>query len=252
MYVFPGRGICRDFFRWTGGISLKGPSPVCNGRQKFAPCLRLPGGTAGVLPESVLATAEAHPPSACRRALAPPQHACPPSACHCEPRSCNREHLPVFSMSLRPTFLQPRTRPSFCMSLRTTSLQPRTRPHLLHVIANHVFATANTYPSSACHCEPVRTLVRQSASPQRNFANWQFLGQICGASRIRPKYCFSFCFTARRTDCPVASLLAMTVGGRPLHPLTPGKFLRTLRAKRPCTRAQASSFSMSFRTSAHT
>ncbi len=44
----------------------------------------------------------------------------------------------------------------------------------------------------------------------------------------------------------------MTVGGRPLHPLTPGKFLRTLRTKRPCTRAHASSFSMSLRTSAHT
>ena len=86
MYVFPGRGICRDFFRWTGGISLKGPSPVCNDRQKFAPCLCLPGGAAGVLPESVLATADT----------------CPSSACHCEPRSCNREHLPVLCMSLRP------------------------------------------------------------------------------------------------------------------------------------------------------
>ncbi len=58
-------------------------------------------------------------------------------------------------------------------------------------------------------------------------------------------------------------------GGRPLHPLTPGKFPHVLapnvpapahacqvsacpRAKRPCNRAHASSFSMSLRTSAHT
>ena len=40
--------------------------------------------------------------------------------------------------------------------------------------------------------------------------------------RICPKYCFSFCPTARRTDCPVASLLAMTVGGRPCEPVQDG------------------------------
>ena len=44
------------------------------------------------------------------------------------------------------------------------------------------------------------------------------------------------------TDCHVASLLAMTVGEMSPHPsalplLTPGMFLRTLRAKRSCTRA---------------
>ena len=179
MYVFPGRGICRDFFRWTGGISLKGPSPVCNGRQKFAPCLRLPGSTAGVLPESVLATAEAHPPSACRRALAPPQHACPPSACHCEPRSCNREHLPVFSMSLRPTFLQPRTRPSFCMSLRTsahTGVAIRSPRRETWQLGNTLGEFAPTLPG--CHCEPVRTLVRQSVLPAEKPKSEQHLRQI--------------------------------------------------------------------------
>ena len=73
-----------------------------------------------------------------------------------------------------------------------------------------VLAPANTYPSSACHCEPVRTLVRQSVSPQGNFASWQYLGQI------RSFYVFAgdsgvlLCAAARRTDCPVASLLAMT------------------------------------------
>ena len=81
---------------------------------------------------------------------------------------------------------------------RKASLQPQKRTRLLpaaapllprstparppHVIASHVLATANTYPSSACHCvprscnrehvlpsachcEPVRTLVWQSVLP---------------------------------------------------------------------------------------
>ena len=65
---------------------------------------------------------------------------------------------------------------------------------------------------SACHCEPVRTLVWQSASPQKCLASWQLFGQIRYALRICPKYCFPLCATARRTDCPVASLLAMTEG----------------------------------------
>ena len=111
----------------------------------------------GALPESVLATA----------------NTCPSSACHCV-------------------------------------LAPRTPAKFPHVLAPNVLAPAHTPLPSACHCEPVRTLVRQSASPQGNFTNWQFLGQIRSAFRIRPKYCFSFCFTARRTDCHVASLLAMT------------------------------------------
>ena len=127
-------------------------------------------------------------------------------------------------------------------------------------IAPHVLATADTWQVSACHCEPVRTLVRQSASPQGNGASWllfrqiryafrirpkycfsvlyyrkenglprrsaprndmqkhvavrvgnyAFRGEIRHAFRIRPKDCFSFCPTARRTDCHVAPLLAMT------------------------------------------
>ena len=36
---------------------------------------------------------------------------------------------------------------------------------------------AHVFPS-ACHCEPVRTLVRQSASPQGNLANWHHFRQI--------------------------------------------------------------------------
>ena len=59
------------------------------------------------------------------------------------------------------------------------------------------------------------------------------------------------------TDCHVAPLLAMTVGEMSPHPsalplLTPGMFLRTLRAKRSCTRRRVTVFSMSLRASAHT
>ena len=43
---------------------------------------------------------------------------------------------------------------------------------------------------SACHCEPVRTLVRQSASPQRSLASWLLFGQIRDALRMRPKCCY--------------------------------------------------------------
>ncbi len=96
------------------------------------------------------------------------------------------------------------------MSLRTTPLHTLTPARLLHVIASYVLASADAFLSSACHCEPVRTLVRQSASPQRNSANWLLFGQIRCALPIRPKYCSPSCSAARRTDCHVAPLLAMT------------------------------------------
>ena len=64
-----------------------------------------------------------------------PAHRCviapalPSFACHGEPRPCNRRRVSV------------------------------------HVTMNRVLATADNCPSSACHCEPVRTLVRQSVFP---------------------------------------------------------------------------------------
>ncbi len=96
------------------------------------------------------------------------------------------------------------------MSSQNTALQPHTRLCLLHVIAKHSLATAHAFLSFACHCEPVRTLVWQSASPQECLASWLLFGQIRGAFQICPKYCFSFCAAARSTDCHVAALLAMT------------------------------------------
>ena len=44
--------------------------------------------------------------------------------------------------------------------------RPCTRRRVsVHVTMNRVLATADNCPSSACHCEPVRTLVRQSVFP---------------------------------------------------------------------------------------
>ena len=73
------------------------------------------------------------------------------------------------------TSLPPLTRPSFSMSLRTSA----------HTCGNPF-------------------------SPQKNSASWLLFGQIRSRLRIRPKYCFPSCCTARVTDCHVASLLAMT------------------------------------------
>ena len=94
-------------------------------------------------------------------------------------------------------------------------MHPLTRPAFCTPYAPHVLALAHTYPSSACHCEPVRTLVWQSAPPQGNLANWRYFRQIRSTSRIRPKYYFLSCLTAGSTDCHVAPLLAMTCRSLP-------------------------------------
>ena len=78
------------------------------------------------------------------------------------------------------------------------------------VHCGNVLTNVATPPPSACHCEPVRTLVRQSVSPQGNFASWQYLGQIRSFYVFAGNSCVLLCAAARRTDCPVASLLAMT------------------------------------------
>ena len=104
-------------------------------------------GTAGVLPENVLAPTDTPSPSA---------------------------HL---------------TRP--------TPLQSQTRHRLLHVIANQ--------------CAHWRG---NPFSPQGSLASWLLFGQIRDALRIRLKRCFLPCTAAGVTDCPAASLLAMTCRGQ--------------------------------------
>ena len=98
---------------------------------------------------------------------------------------------------------------------------------------------------------PQRAHLRQSVSPQKSLASWPYFGQIRSPFRIRPKYYSPLCPAARRTDCHVASLLAMTVG-EVLAPVDTPCLLHTLRAPRPCTRAHVPAFCMSLRTSAHT
>ena len=96
-----------------------------------------------------------------------------------------------------------------------TSLHPPARSRVPHTLrAKHPCTRAHVLPS-ACHCEPVRTLVWQSASPQGNLANWRYFRQIRSTSRIRPKYYFLSCLTAGSTDCHVAPLLAMTCRSLP-------------------------------------
>ena len=138
--------------------------------------------------------------------------------------------------------------------------------------APHGFANANASPPSACHCKTrpctrshaatfcmsLRTSAHTGAairSPRRGA--WQ-VGTASGKSvalfRIRPKYRFLLCPAARRTDCHVASLLAMTVGRchrapcpHSPAPLPRSKFPRTRRAPRPCTREHLPAFCPSLR-----
>ncbi len=71
---------------------------------------------------------------------------------------CHRAPCPHFPAPAAPQ--QVSTHPT-----RPTALHPLTRRRLLHVIAKHALAHVVTPLPSACHCEPVRTLVRQSVLP---------------------------------------------------------------------------------------
>ena len=77
-----------------GGCGLPRRFAPRNDMQKLAGCLRLPEGTAGVLPETSLYTQErlrllhSTAPNALATADTPL-----PSACHCKPRSCTRAHV---------------------------------------------------------------------------------------------------------------------------------------------------------------
>ena len=89
--------------------------------------------------------------------------------------------------------MHPLTRPAFCTPYAPHVLAPAHTSFLLHVIA-----------SQCAHW------CGNPFSPQRSLASWLLFGQIRCAFRICPKCSFSFCGTARSTDCHVASLLAMT------------------------------------------
>ena len=78
-----------------------------------------------------------------------------------------------------------------------TSLHPPARSRVPHTLRAKRPCTRAHVLSSACHCEPVRTLVWQSVSPQKYLASWQYLGRIRTHLRIRPKCCY-FVMPCRR------------------------------------------------------
>ena len=83
---------------------------------------------------------------------------------------------------------------------------------LLHVIAYHLLATAEAHLSFACHCEERggRLATWQSVSPRKYLTSCLPFGRIRRWLQICLRHYFLPCCTARRTDCPVAPLLAMT------------------------------------------
>ena len=93
--------------------------------------------------------------------------------------------------------------------LGSTALYPQARICLLHVIANYVLATAATLPSTACHCEPVRTPVAIRI-PAEKAKKWAVFWANSYHLPFRLKYCYNVMRFCGVTDCHVASLLAIT------------------------------------------
>ncbi len=176
-------------------------------------------------------------------------------------RPCNRAHLPVFSMSLRtsahtgaairfpaeklcqsvilkansyPLF---RIRPKYCFSVCAAA--GVTDCHVASLLAMTVGGRPCTRSHASVFCMSLRASAHTGVAiriPAEKPSNLALLrANPYALSRIRPKYCSPLRPTAGETDCPVASLLAMTGGevslrASALPPLTPGMFPRTLRA----------------------
>ena len=109
------------------------------------------------------------------------------SACHCEERSDVAIRSPC-SGAEREAILWANTKVAADLPWQHVLAHADTR----QVSACHcVLAPAHTCPPSACHCEPVRTLVWQSASPQRSLASWHYFGQIRSTFPYSPKVLLS-------------------------------------------------------------
>ena len=130
--------------------------------------------------------------------------------------SCTRSNATIFCMSLRATFLPPRTRPSFSMSLRTSAHTgvairiPAEMPGKLAAVrANSLRLTylPKVLFSVLCYCKE-NGLPRRSA-PRNDKGE----GRPCTRAHVLPSACHCAC---------------------------------------PCTRRSAPAFCMSLRTSAHT
>ncbi len=137
------------------------------------------------------------------------------------------------------------------MTMGGTSLHPPARSRVPHTLrAKHPCTRAHVLPS-ACHCEPVRTLVWQSASPQGKLTSWQYFGRIRTHLRIRPKFC-SYYALPQGYGLPRRFAPRNDNGGDVLAPagtLPRAAHLARQTSLHPRTRP---SFCMSLRTSAHT
>ena len=93
---------------------------------------------------------------------------------------------PVCAFTQQRPFAHAEAPPSFAFHRANPPLQPLTRFFLQHGIARHVLASADAFLSSACHCEPVRTLVRQSVLLAVGHDRKQHFRRIRSCLRICP------------------------------------------------------------------
>ena len=125
---------------------------------------------------------------------------------------------------------------------------------------HHLLASATTHLSSACHCEPVRTLAWQSASPQKCLANWLLVGRIRRTAAYSPKVLLSVMLCCKENGLPRRYAPRNDMQKHAACPHRQGRCtrqnchrLRTFpRVPPPCTRWRVPVFCMSLRTSAHT
>ena len=128
------------------------------------------------------------------------------------PVPCPCGHVANFCTPYAPNGLAPAHTSFFQHVIANQCLTPAHTSFLQHVIANQCLTPAHTsfllhviasqcahwrgnprplgetwyiapvpgcaHTCQVCHCTPVRTLVWQSVSPQRNLASWQYLGRI--------------------------------------------------------------------------
>ena len=147
-------------------------------------------------------------------------------------------------------------------------LAPADTRHVSAHLARRVLATADTPPSSACHCEPVRTLVRQSVFPAAMPGKSVVLRANSQLFRIRrEELLFGLCCRrsyglprrfAPRNDmqklaaCPHNTWALPVYCRSALAPVGTFPPFACHCVLRSCNRSSASSFCMSLRTSAHT
>ncbi len=100
-----------------------------------------------------------------------------------------------------------------------------------------VLALADTCPSSACHCEPVRTLAWQSVLPAEIPDMSVVLRANSQCFSYSPKVLLFVMYCRKEYGLPRRFAPRNDRGEASLPPLTRPRPLRTPRTKRPCPRA---------------